>query len=171
MNILFQSQRLLFRQFTLDDADLLVNLNCDPEVTRYVHEPPTTDATAPGILKNIILPQYELQLGRWAVHLKFTEEFIGWAGLKYIPHREEIDLGYRFKKQYWGKGYATEAASTCINYGFVHLELARIIAQAHVENTASLKVIQKCGMKFLREDIVEGSPVKVYELLNDSKYL
>jgi RimJ/RimL family protein N-acetyltransferase len=168
MKSLFQSERLLFRQFTLRDAALLFDLNSDPDVTKYVHEAPTTKENAPEILRNIILPQYELKLGRWAVHLKFTEEFIGWAGLKYLPERDEIDLGYRFKKQYWGKGYATEAAATCISYGFAHLDLDRIVAQAHVENTASLKVIQKCGMKFLKEDIVEGTPVKVYELLNVS---
>jgi RimJ/RimL family protein N-acetyltransferase len=169
MKTLFQSERLLFREFTLDDAELLYELNSDPDVTKYVHEPPTTKENAPEILQNIILPQYKLKLGRWAVHIKYTEEFIGWAGLKYISDRDEIDLGYRFKKQYWGKGYATEAAKTCISYGFIHLNLERIVAQAHVENVASLKVIQKCGMKFLREDFVDGTPVKVYELLNQSK--
>jgi [ribosomal protein S5]-alanine N-acetyltransferase len=171
MNALFQSERLLFRQFTFDDAELLYELNSDPEVVKYVHEPPTTKENAPEIIRNIILPQYELKLGRWAVHKKYSQEFIGWAGLKYISERDEIDLGYRFKKQYWDKGYATEAAGTCISYGFEHLGLERIIAKAHVENTASLNVIQKCGMKFLKEDIIDGSPVKVYELQNVSKYL
>lgn len=168
MRALFQSERLLFRQFTLKDAGLLVELNSDPEVLKYVHEPATTEENAPDILKNIILPQYELKLGRWAVHKKYTGEFIGWAGLKYISERDEIDLGYRFKKQYWEKGYATEAANTCISYGFVHLNLQRIIARAHVENIASLKVIEKCGMKFLKQDVIDGSPVKMYELVNQS---
>lgn len=169
MNSLFQSERLLFRQFTVDDADLLYQLNSDPEVTRYVHEPPTTKENAPDILKNIILPQYELELGRWAVHLKYMHEFIGWAGLKYLFDRDEIDLGYRFMKQYWGNGFATEAAGTCISYGFAHLDLNRIVAKAHVHNTASLKVIQKCGMKFIKEDIVDATPVKIFEILNQSR--
>jgi [ribosomal protein S5]-alanine N-acetyltransferase len=104
MKALFQSKRLLFRPFTLNDADLLYDLNSDPEVTRYVHEPPTTKENAPSILKNIILPQYELKLGRWAMHLKDTKAFIGWAGLKFVSERDEIDLGYRFKRQYWGNG-------------------------------------------------------------------
>jgi ribosomal-protein-alanine N-acetyltransferase len=169
MNALFQSERLLFRQFTLQDAALLIELNSDPEVLKYVHEPATTEENAPDILKNIILPQYELGLGRWAVHLKYSLEFIGWAGLKYISERDEIDLGYRFKKQYWGRGYATEAANTCINYGFVHLDLGKITAKAHEENTASLNVIEKCGMQFLKQDVIDGSPVKVYELVNHSR--
>jgi len=169
MRALFQSERLLFREFTLEDAELLYELNSDPEVTKYVHEPSTTKENAEDIIRNIILPQYGLKLGRWAVHIKYTEEFIGWAGLKYIAEREIIDLGYRFKKEYWGRGYATEAAKTCISYGFTHLGLERIVAQAHVENTGSLNVIKKCGMKFLKEDIVDATPVKVYELVNHSK--
>jgi len=169
MQSLFQSERLLFRQFTLADADLLYELNSDPEVTKFVHEPPTTKENAIAILKDIILPQYELKLGRWAVHLKYTYEFIGWAGLKYLSERDEVDLGYRFRKQYWRQGLATEAAGTCISYGFVHLDLERIIAKTHVQNTASTRVMQKCGMKFIKEDVVDGTPVKIYEIVNQSR--
>jgi [ribosomal protein S5]-alanine N-acetyltransferase len=171
MKVLFQSERLLFREFTLNDAELLYELNSDAEVTKYVHEPPTTRESAREILKNIIMPQYERKLGRWAVHLKYTEEFIGWSGLKYLAEREEIDLGYRFKKQYWGNGYATEAAKTCISYAFEHLALHRVVAKAHIENLASLHVIEKCGMNFVKEDVIDGSPVKVYALENLSSYL
>lgn len=168
MIVLFQSTRLLFRQFTLDDADLIVDLNSDPAVMQYLHEPETTTENAIQVLNDIILPQYEKGLGRWAVFLKYTEEFIGWCGLKYLPESKEIDLGYRFKKQYWGKGYATEAAKTCISYAFAHLSVGRIIAKTHIENIGSLKVIEKCGMQFLREDVEDHCRVKVYELTKQS---
>jgi ribosomal-protein-alanine N-acetyltransferase len=168
MTPLFQSKRLLFRKFTTADADLLYELNSDPEVVKYVHEPPITRANAEQIIRDIILPQYELGLGRWAVFLKYTDEFIGWCGLKYLKEKDEIDLGYRFRKQYWGRGYATEAAQTCISYGFAHLDLNKIKAKAHVENIASLNVIGKCGMTFLKESVEDGCPVKVYELSNQS---
>lgn len=148
----------------MKDGGLLYELNSDPEVVKYVHEPPTTKENVADILRNIILPQYELGLGRWAVHLKTTEEFIGWAGLKYLSERDEIDLGYRFMKKYWGNGYASEAAAACIRYGLEQLKLEKIHGKAHVENTASLKVLQKCGMKFLAEDYVDGSPVKIFAL-------
>lgn len=165
MAFLFQSKRLLFRQFTLDDADLLYQLNSDPEVVKYVHEPPTTKENAEQILREIILPQYQLGLGRWAVLLKYTEEFIGWCGLKYIKEKDEIDLGYRFMKKYWGKGYATEAALTTLSYAFAHLNLEKITAKAHIENLASLKVIEKCGMKFMKEEVEDHCPIKVYEIV------
>lgn len=166
MKWIFQSERLLFRRFTLEDGDLLITLNSDPDILQYIHEPPTTSTNVMDVLQRIILPQYELGLGRWAVHLKYSETFIGWAGLKYIPVKEEIDLGYRFMKQYWGNGYAAEAASTCLSVGFAHLGLERIIAKAHVDNTASIRVMQKCGMKFIREDVEDGIPIKVYEMVN-----
>lgn len=166
MKLVFQSQRLLFREFTEDDAALIYELNSDPEVLRYLHEPPVTPENAGQVIRDIILPQYKLGFGRWAVHLKYSNEFLGWCGLKYLQDTNEVDLGYRFKKQHWGKGYATEAASTCISYGFTHLNISAIIARAHVENLASLQVIHKCGMKFLREEIVDECPVKTFGLLN-----
>ena len=61
-------------------------LNQNSEVTKYIHEPPTTEQNAVDILNNIILPQYaQNNFGRWAVHTKGDEEFIGWCGLKKHP--------------------------------------------------------------------------------------
>ncbi len=74
--------------------------------------------------------------------------FLGWCGLKYFPETDEVDLGYRFMKKYWGKGYATESSRACLNYGFHELKLKRIMAKAMPENKDSLKVMQKLGMVF-----------------------
>jgi ribosomal-protein-alanine N-acetyltransferase len=168
MNIIFETERLIFRDFTADDAQLILDLNNDPEVTRYVHELPVTDLEM--ALLNIterIIPQYtKYGYGRWAVFVKGSNEFIGWCGLKYRPERNEIDLGYRFKQAYWGKGYATEAASATLQYGFRSLRIPLITAMAHIENIASLKVIEKCGMLFQRFEEVDSCPVKTYHLHN-----
>ena len=86
--------------------------------------------------------------GRWATFLKEDGQFIGWAGLAYLPEFDEIDLGYRFLPQYWGKGYATETSKAILEYGFNKLGLKRIIAIAMKENTASIKVMEKVGMQF-----------------------
>jgi len=104
--------------------------------------------------------------GRWAVHAKPSLEFIGWCGLKKRPERNEIDLGYRFLKSTWGKGYATEAAFACIKYGFEKLGLKRIVGRAMPGNIASLKVLEKCGMTYIGEDMVDDHPAKTYEILN-----
>jgi ribosomal-protein-alanine N-acetyltransferase len=161
---IFHSERLLFRQFTIDDAALIHQLNSDPLVLKYVHELPSTPERALERLQQSILPHYlQYGYGRWAVALKESNDFIGWCGLKFRPERNETDLGYRFTASSWGKGYATEAAIACLDYGFNHLQLNRITATAHVENIASLRILEKCGMQYLRDEEVDSCPVKSFE--------
>jgi RimJ/RimL family protein N-acetyltransferase len=167
MTVVFETERLLFRLFTVEDAELIFQLNLDPEVIRFTHDPISNLDEARQILENKILPQYALyNHGRWAVHLKPGLEFMGWCGLKFMPEKNEVDLGYRFKKQYWGKGYATEAAWAAARYGFEKLGLQRIVAWAEHGNLASVRVLEKCGMRYVGEEIIEGHPAKSYELLN-----
>lgn len=169
MNLIFDTPRLLLRQFTLEDAGLLYELNSDPEVLKYLHEPLLqNEEHARTILTNIIFPQYEKHLGRWAILTKQENEFIGWCGLKYRPELDEIDLGYRFMKKYWGYGYATEAARRTLEYGFCNLHLKVITARAHIANAASQRVLEKTGMKFIGEGIVDECPVKTYVAVNEN---
>ncbi len=166
MHIIFQTPRLYFRKFTQDDAQLLYELNSNPNVIKYVHEPAPVLENVRDILFKSILPQYKLyNHGRWAVHLENNDAFIGWCGLKYIKEADEIDLGYRFKEDYWGKGYGYEAAKATIEYGFNNLKLKRIVATALPANVASWKIMEKCGMKYMG-DITdnENRLVKKYEI-------
>jgi [ribosomal protein S5]-alanine N-acetyltransferase len=167
MHIIFQTPRLTLRQFTLADAPLILMLNGDPEVVKYLHEPTLeSEAHAEKILQDIILPQYKNNLGRWALHVKDSNEFIGWCGLKYRSEIDEIDLGYRLMQKAWGKGFATEAAQHTLTHGFNSLNLKEIKACAHIENTASIKVVEKIGMNFIGEGIVDNCPVKMYHKAN-----
>ena len=167
MNVIIETDRLLLRNFTEDDAGLLYELNLDPEVIRYTHDPIADAEHAKKILRDVILPQYVLyHHGRWAVHLKSDLEFIGWCGLKYLSETNEVDLGYRFRKKFWGKGYATEGGLACIAYGFNQLNLRRIVARALPGNLASIRVLEKCGMKYLQEEIMQGFLHKTYQLIN-----
>jgi [ribosomal protein S5]-alanine N-acetyltransferase len=167
MDVVFETDRLLFRRFTEDDAPLLYDLNLDPEVIRYTHDPLTDVEHARKVLKEVILPQYILyNHGRWAVHLRSGLEFIGWCGLKYLTETNEVDLGYRLKKNFWGNGYATEAARACIKYGFATLNLDRIVGRALPANLASIKVLEKCGMEYLHEEMMHGYLHKTYQVTN-----
>jgi len=167
MNIIIETKRLILRTFTHDDAQLIYDLNLDPDVIRYTGDPIEDLDHAQEVLEQTILPQYALyDHGRWAVHVKPDMEFIGWCGLKARPERNEIDLGYRFMKKAWGKGYATEAAFASIQYGFEKLRLQRIVGRAMPRNTGSLHVLEKCGMKFIGDEIVDDHPAKTYELFN-----
>ena len=78
MHIIFETPRLILRQFTEDDAPLILELNSDPEIVKYVHEPTLqTEEQAKKIIIDIILPQYKNNLVRWAIHTKDNNEFIG----------------------------------------------------------------------------------------------
>jgi len=167
MNIVIETQRLLLREFTTGDVPLIYELNADPEVTRYTLDPINDLKQAEEVLEKIILPQYALHnYGRWAVHTKPGLEFIGWCGLKFLPERNEVDLGYRLKSSFWGKGYGTEAAFACLKYGFEKLSLGRIIGRAMPENDGSWRILEKIGMQFIGEEIADGHPARTYELLN-----
>lgn len=167
MKIIFETPRLILRQFTEVDAPLILALNSDPDIVKYVHEPILkTQEQAENILKEIILPQYKNNLGRWAIHTKGNMEFIGWCGLKFRPEKDEIDLGYRLVQKAWGKGFATEAAQHSLEHGFKNLQLKLITGRAHIENQGSIKVLEKIGMDFIGEGIVDDCPVRTYTKSN-----
>ncbi len=167
IHVILETERLVFREFTTEDAPLIYELNLDPEITRYTLDPVRDLDHAKEILLNTILPQYTLyQHGRWAVLLKPTLSFIGWCGLKTRPELAEVDLGYRFMKPAWGKGYATEAAKASLQHGFSNLGLDRIVGRALTGNGASIRVLEKCGMNFIGEQVVEGHLHRTYESLN-----
>lgn len=163
MNVIIETDRLLLRTFTIEDAAMIYQLNLDP-VKDVNH--------AKEILEKTILPQYALyNHGRWAVHVKsgldpVATGFIGWCGLKTRPEMNEVDLGYRFMKNTWGKGYATEAANASLRHGFERLGLKRIVGRALPGNLASIRVLEKCGMIYIGEQVVEGLLHKSYEALN-----
>jgi RimJ/RimL family protein N-acetyltransferase len=172
MNIIIQTDRLLLRTFTEDDAPLLYELNLDPEVIRYTLDPMNDLEHAKKVLVEVILPQYVLyNHGRWAVHLKEGMQFIGWCGLKYVSERQEIDLGYRFGQKFWGKGYATESAYACLQYGFDKLNMRRIVGRALVENVGSIRVLEKCGMQYMGEQHIHGLLHKTYQATNPAVQL
>jgi [ribosomal protein S5]-alanine N-acetyltransferase len=172
MNVVMETNRLLLRTFIEEDAELIYELNLDPEVTLYTFDPISDVEHAKLVLQQTILPQYILyNHGRWAVHLKPGLEFLGWSGLKFIKERKEIDLGYRFMKKFWGRGFATEAAYECTKYGFKRLNLKRIVGRALPENTASLRVLEKCGLEYIGIEEIDGFKLKTYEILNPSIHL
>lgn len=168
MDVVIETERLLLRKFTDADTGLIYELNRIEDVTRYTGDPIRDVAHAQEVLDKVILPQYTLyNHGRWAVHTKPDHTFIGWCGLKARPERDfEIDLGYRFIPSSWGNGYATEAAFACLQYGFKQLGLKRIVGRAVPQNTASLKVLEKIGMQYVCDEIVDEHPAKTYEALN-----
>ncbi len=149
----------------MDDTQLIVDLNSDPRVTKYTeYGAITAIEDAEKKLRTDLLLQYPNKLGRWAVYLKSNNEFIGWCGLKFIEDENIYTLGYRFFYKHWGKGYATEAARASLDYGINILKLKSIHAKAMKENTASIQVMKKLGMVYLKDEICAEHPAVVYVL-------
>lgn len=164
MNIVLETKRLLLREWESSDAPEMYLLNSDPEVIKYTGDVPFKNVEE---TKQLILnyDHYEkFKMGRLTVLLKETNEYLGWCGLKYLVDMNEVELGYRFHKKYWGNGYATEACIACLEYGFENLKLKRIIGQVLKENVASVRVLEKIGMHFEKEEIFHDAPGVVYSI-------
>ncbi|GAB5400644.1 MAG: GNAT family N-acetyltransferase [Aureisphaera sp.] len=149
MKTSIETERLVLREITFADKEDLFQLHTDPEVQKYTGEPVVE--TMEEIEEAIRVRHFDYATygyGRMATILKETNEFIGWAGLTYLPEFDKVDLGYRFKKEYWGKGYATEASEAILHHGFRVLNLDLIIAIAMPDNKASFKIMEKVGMHF-----------------------
>jgi len=165
---ILQTPRLLLRRKVLEDAPFLLELNSDPEVIKYTGDGAFKNLEeAEGIVRYVI-SQYEKNgYGRWLVSLKETDEPIGWCGLKYHDDSGDTDLGYRFLQKHWGKGYATEAGRACLDYGFGPLGLKRIIGRTATDNLASIQVLKKLGMTFLKEEYLHDSPAYIYHIIKE----
>ncbi len=167
MKIILETKRLYLREFIPLDGYHFFHLNNDPEVIKFTGDEAFESLDeAYDFIKNY--SEYKNNgFGRWAVCLKETKEFLGWCGLKFVKDKNETDLGFRFYKTHWGKGYATEAAIASVNYGFSKLKISEIIGRASIENKASLKVLKKCSFKFKEQFIYNNQPSVLYTIKND----
>lgn len=161
MALKLETERLLLRELSPADATYFFLLNEDPEVMQYTGDRAFTSMEeARNFLQNY--KEYEKNgFGRWAVLERTTGRFLGWCGLK-LNEQKEIDLGFRFFKQEWGKGYATESSIAALDYGFSELKLDRVIGRVASANTASIRVLEKVGMKYWKKDICKGIDEALY---------
>jgi RimJ/RimL family protein N-acetyltransferase len=159
-----ETARLILRPYTLDDAAGSFAVNSHPEVTRYTGDGPFADVEAArAMIESRPLADYaRYGFGRWACVDKASGEFIGFAGLKFLPDLQEVDLGYRLLPSQWGRGLATEASLVSIDYGFRQLRLTRILGLVHPENTRSVRVLEKCGFIFEKMFEYYGQPTARY---------
>ena len=160
MDVFCETDRLLLRRFTDADADELESLDADPAVMRFLNggRPTPRDKIRLEVLPRF-LSYYDRfpGLGVWAALERSTGEFIGWFALSPReggpPEGAEpgvYELGYRLRREAWGKGYATEGSRALIRKGFHDYGVRRVIAQTMTVNTASRRVMEKCGLTYLR---------------------
>ena len=168
MTVILETPRLILRQFTEDDVENLFELNSDPEVMRYLTGGRGTPREE---LRDTIIPfhlaVYERldRRGTWAAESAATGEFLGWFHFRPGPDQDitNLDLGYRLRRAAWNQGYATEGSRALITMGFTDLDVQRVYAHTMAFNAASRRVLEKCGLTFVRTipydgpDVIEGS--------------
>jgi [ribosomal protein S5]-alanine N-acetyltransferase len=174
MQIFVETERLIMREIVPDDEHGFFEMDSDSEVHRYLGNKPVKSIEEIRKAIAFIRQQYvDNGIGRWAVIEKQTGNFIGWSGLKLVKDEfngktDFYDLGYRFNKRYWGKGYATETAKASVQYGFETMKLRKITGMAHIDNIASQNVLQKAGLKFVNTFDYEDFQKRWYEMDNPS---
>ena len=148
--MLLNTDRLLLRPVQPTDRDLLVALDADPEVMRFVSGGP---ATSPETVAEWIIPRTQEQqrahgTGMW---LQFTGagEFAGWVQLRTPRHSSaaELELSYRLPRGMWGHGYAAEGAAALVSVMFTTTDTQRIFAGTHMVHGASRRVMERLGMR------------------------
>ncbi|MFD9123469.1 GNAT family N-acetyltransferase [Kitasatospora sp. NPDC059571] len=152
MDIYLETERLALRRFTADDADLLIELDSDPAVMRYLTG---GRPTAPEVVRERHLPNilagYEKwggDLGLFAAHTKDDGAFIGWFILRPEPEgsRDDVELGYRLRQAAWGRGHATEGARALLGKAFTELGVRTVWAETMSVNHASRNIMEKLDM-------------------------
>jgi len=147
--MLIETERLLMRPPARDDLPALIQMRSDEDVSRYLggaamQSPEALDKRLDFYIN--CHTRYGFAMG--ALLRKADGAMIGWGGLQPLEETGEIEVGYSFAKAHWGRGYATETAAAWLRYGFERAGLARIVAVASPENTASRRVMEKLEMQF-----------------------
>lgn len=155
----FETERLKYRPVEPSDAKLFFELDSDPMVMKYINGgTPTSMAEIEDFLPKIIERDSNLNgLGIWMAFLKSDSSFVGWYSLKPLPGTIEIEVGYRLKQIYWGKGFATEGSKYLLHFGLTKMDLKKVVAITDPENKASKNVLTKIGLKYI-DDRMYSSP-------------
>jgi RimJ/RimL family protein N-acetyltransferase len=148
-----RTERIALRRLTADDVDALTELDSDPQVMRLLtNGKPTPRHVIAGVVLPAQLRIYERfpRLGRWAAHDPATGRFLGWFALNPDEDGRGAELGYRLRRQVWGRGLATEGARALVAYALDEVGLDRVWAQTMAVNTASRRVLEKAGLRYVR---------------------
>jgi ribosomal-protein-alanine N-acetyltransferase len=170
MKIHIETARLFLRDIQMEDAHDMFEMDSDPEVHRYLGNKPQKDIKeAESVIKFLHRQYAENGIGRWAVVRKDSGEFIGWCGLKWMNEMtingmtNFYDLGYRYKKSQWGRGFGWEAAQACAKYAFEEMKVKELYGFAHEDNEGSRRILKKVGLQEGGIFSLEGDPFYWYK--------
>jgi len=168
---MIESERLIFRKFTLDDLPQLIEQRSDPDVNKFLGGTKLQNPEALAKRIQFYISCYDSHgFGMSAMIWRPSGEVIGSAGLQPLDGTDEIEVGYSMIKKFWGQGIGTEAAGAWLDHGFRNAGLDRIVAVAHTENWASRRIMEKLGLKYEKTEFHYGSECAFYAISKDEFY-
>ena len=165
-----RTERLDAERPSLEHLEFLVRLNSDQETARWLWPEqlggPRTPAQARGLLEEKIAHWEDHGFGQWIWRERGSGDLIGRIGPQWTtwPGELVVEVGWSVAPEKQGRGFATEAGRAALRYGFEQAGAERIVAFTWTENLASLRVIEKLGMRRVREFEIEGLPHVLYEM-------
>ena len=168
-----ETERLILRKMTLEDAEDMFEYASDPDVAKYTTWDAHQSLKDSKFFLKIVVERYKnRQITDWGIVHKEDGKFIGTCGFAecHLFH-SRAEIGYAISRKYWRQGYMSEAVNAIIKFGFQTMNLNRIEARCDVENIASARVMEKVGMQFegiLRQHIFTKGKycdLKIYSIL------
>jgi RimJ/RimL family protein N-acetyltransferase len=160
------TERLLLRQRHEDDMPAMLRMDADSEVMRFLDGPRTDTAAHETEIRARIRKDFGPGLGYWSVFPRDRPaQFLGYISLHRMPdYEDDIELGYRFCRSAWGLGFATEAATACLDHAFLTLALPEVLAVIDPGNLRSLHVIGRLGFHAAGRRGAYGKDLLLYRL-------
>ena len=158
--MILETKRLIIEHFTCADIHMWASIEADPLVRKFVDGKCLSREEAGHYVKMNMDSYAENGFGRFAVRSKTSKRLIGMCG--FLRQDEEIDFGYRYSAETWGKGIGYEAANKVLNYGLEHLNLKKIYAGVAIENIPSIKILEKLGFEFEKNFFVDQKKAATY---------
>lgn len=145
---IIETERLRLRRFVETDVDAINRLRADADFMRHLGNAESRDETASWL--RYVSGFWQYNAGFWAVVSKETNQTIGWSGTWSLLEFDigTVEIGYAVGREFWGGGLATEAAQAALAFAFEVRRAEAVCAVAAPENAASLRVMQKLGMRF-----------------------
>jgi [ribosomal protein S5]-alanine N-acetyltransferase len=163
---MIQTERLTIRPLLMHDLHILAQILADPDTMLYVGGPKKRHEAREQLHR--WMTDYEKDgYGFMALLDRYEETLIGYGGFLHqvVEGKKYIELGYCIAKEYWGQGYATEAARALKKYGLHSLGFSELISIVHKNNIASQRVSSKIGMTLLTETTIDSNPCYIYHCL------
>lgn len=172
---ILESDRLMLRKMSREDAPDLFEYASDPEVAQYTTWHPHQSLEDSQIFLNSILEKYQTHESfDWGITHKDDGKLIGTCGfVNWVKTHHHAEIGYALSRSYWGQGYMPETVKAVVAFAFQETDLNRIEARCKLPNQASARVMEKVGMKFegiLRQQMLsKGSfhNMKLYAILRE----